>query len=209
MGLIPTRACLHFLTEVRVVVTLGASSTVTPCVELCITEGTLTVSGVSIKPDFASIARGWSFYGTVASADEDQSFLEAQALSDPDVVNRYFAFRYQYSVGRVCTGSTPLMTLNSQDDREHGEGCHRPRVGQWCRCASCKPHLRGPVLQDFVRRHDHTLIAGADPRGIRLVIRAPSGPDVPLPGHPCGQVCAAAGGRTHHAHRFTHQIAAF
>ena len=48
---------------------------------------------VNVSPDFVSIARGWSFYGTIASADEDQAFYAAQALSDPDIINRYFAFR--------------------------------------------------------------------------------------------------------------------
>lgn len=51
------------------------------------------ISDVDALPDFVSIARGWSFYGTIASADEDQTFFAAQALSDPDIINRYFAFR--------------------------------------------------------------------------------------------------------------------
>jgi len=54
---------------------------------------TLTVSDVATAPDFVSVARDWSFFGEikydVSAATPAQRMR--QALSDPDVVNRYLA----------------------------------------------------------------------------------------------------------------------
>jgi aminopeptidase N len=54
---------------------------------------TIVVGDVQTKPDFVSVARAWSFFGTVADATGDAAALEKQALTDPDTVNRYFAYR--------------------------------------------------------------------------------------------------------------------
>lgn len=56
-------------------------------------EAEFVVADVTGAPDFLSFARGWSFFGTCQPADSNKGLLVAQALSDPDVINRYFAFR--------------------------------------------------------------------------------------------------------------------
>ena len=50
----------------------------------------ITVPGVD-RPAFASLNRGYSFYGKVRS-DPGDSVLHLQARKDPDMVNRYLAF---------------------------------------------------------------------------------------------------------------------
>ena len=54
---------------------------------------TLTVQGVVAPPDFCSLARDWSFFGTMTVSTASQEQLQLQARSDLDVVNRYFAYR--------------------------------------------------------------------------------------------------------------------
>ena len=55
--------------------------------------GVLTVSNVTSAPDFISVARDWSFFGEVADEANNPSQKVKQALSDPDVINRYLAYR--------------------------------------------------------------------------------------------------------------------
>lgn len=58
-----------------------------------------TIPDVPTKPDFISIAREWSFFGRVkngnldATGQPDRNQLALQALSDPDAVNRRFAYQ--------------------------------------------------------------------------------------------------------------------
>ncbi len=49
---------------------------------------------VNEKPDFASMARNWSFFGRIVNDDAttNPQSIAKQALSDPDVVNKRFAF---------------------------------------------------------------------------------------------------------------------
>lgn len=54
---------------------------------------TLTIRNINEKPDFLSFARGWSFFGTHANASASVAELSKQALTDPDVINRYFSYR--------------------------------------------------------------------------------------------------------------------
>lgn len=54
---------------------------------------TMIVSDVDIEPDFLSFARSWSFFGTHANHNASVAQLACQARTDPDVVNRYFAYR--------------------------------------------------------------------------------------------------------------------
>ena len=68
-----------------------------------VAEATFTVADVTAKPDFLSFGRGWSFFGSQASVDTDKSFLVAQATSDPDVINRYFAFRAVADAEKLAT----------------------------------------------------------------------------------------------------------
>ena len=56
-------------------------------------ESGWTVEDVAAEPDFLSFARGWSFFGTSKQAQPSLDRLRLQALTDPDVVNRYFAYR--------------------------------------------------------------------------------------------------------------------
>ena len=56
-------------------------------------ESTFTVDDVQSAPDFLSFARNWSFFGTSKCEDAALETLRLQALSDPDVINRYFAYR--------------------------------------------------------------------------------------------------------------------
>jgi len=55
--------------------------------------GELVITDVSEKPDFLSFARGWSFFGTTKQEGETAEMQRLQAKTDPDMVNRYFAFR--------------------------------------------------------------------------------------------------------------------
>ena len=54
---------------------------------------TITIRNVASEPDFLSFARGWSFFGTHANTGASIAQLSNQALSDPDVINRYFSYR--------------------------------------------------------------------------------------------------------------------
>jgi len=56
-------------------------------------SATLTIPNVSTKPDFVSFARDWSFFGLSKNDKATQEELTVQALSDPDLVNRYLAYR--------------------------------------------------------------------------------------------------------------------
>ena len=53
---------------------------------------TFTVTDVATKPDFLSFAQGWSFFGKVDRSGVSNEELVKQAMHDPDVPNRYFAF---------------------------------------------------------------------------------------------------------------------
>jgi aminopeptidase N len=67
---------------------------------------------VDLEPDFLSFARGWSMFGSVACEDADAGMLSRQALSDPDVINRYFAFRCAVVWGCVCSVKPPTLFLS-------------------------------------------------------------------------------------------------
>ena len=54
---------------------------------------TFKIEGVESAPDFLSFARSWSYFGTHANRSASQADLVKQALTDPDVINRYFAYR--------------------------------------------------------------------------------------------------------------------
>lgn len=56
-------------------------------------EEEIVVSKVTMAPDFASVGRNWSFFGEVKNEAFTPAMLEAQAMSDPDTVNRYLAFQ--------------------------------------------------------------------------------------------------------------------
>ena len=56
-------------------------------------KDTLVIRDVETEPDFLSFARGWSFFGTHANTKASGTQLSRQALTDPDCVNRYFAYR--------------------------------------------------------------------------------------------------------------------
>ena len=56
-------------------------------------ESTFTVPNVTAKPDYLSFARDWSFFGTWKAENQSLDVLRLQALTDPDVINRYFAYR--------------------------------------------------------------------------------------------------------------------
>ena len=56
-------------------------------------QSTFTVDDVASAPDFLSFARNWSFFGTSKCNGISLETLRVQALSDPDVINRYFAYR--------------------------------------------------------------------------------------------------------------------
>ncbi|TDH72256.1 uncharacterized protein CCR75_003265 [Bremia lactucae] len=53
----------------------------------------LVISDVFEEPDFLSFARGWSFFGTSKQTNSSIPQLRKQALSDPDAVNKYRAYR--------------------------------------------------------------------------------------------------------------------
>jgi aminopeptidase N len=53
----------------------------------------LVIPNIDVEPDFLSFARGWSFFGTHANTSASAAGLARQALTDPDVVNRYFSYR--------------------------------------------------------------------------------------------------------------------
>lgn len=54
---------------------------------------TFKIENVESAPDFLSFARSWSYFGTHSNRTATQSDLVKQALTDPDVINRYFAYR--------------------------------------------------------------------------------------------------------------------
>ena len=53
----------------------------------------LVIRDVETEPDFLSFARSWSFFGTHSNTKASGAQLSRQALTDPDCVNRYFAYR--------------------------------------------------------------------------------------------------------------------
>ncbi|DBA03875.1 TPA: hypothetical protein N0F65_004565 [Lagenidium giganteum] len=56
-------------------------------------DATVTIPNVEVEPDFLSFARGWSFFGKSKPATISISQLTKQAMSDPDPVNKYQAYR--------------------------------------------------------------------------------------------------------------------
>uniref|UniRef100_M4BYP5 Peptidase M1 membrane alanine aminopeptidase domain-containing protein n=1 Tax=Hyaloperonospora arabidopsidis (strain Emoy2) TaxID=559515 RepID=M4BYP5_HYAAE len=53
----------------------------------------LVIPDVTDEPDFLSFARGWSFFGKSKQTNPSVARLTKQALSDPDAVNKYQAYR--------------------------------------------------------------------------------------------------------------------
>ncbi|OWZ13362.1 Membrane alanine aminopeptidase [Phytophthora megakarya] len=56
-------------------------------------DAKLVIPDVSEEPDYLSFARGWSFFGKSKQANPSVARLTKQALSDPDPVNKYQAYR--------------------------------------------------------------------------------------------------------------------
>ncbi|KAI9905690.1 hypothetical protein PsorP6_013741 [Peronosclerospora sorghi] len=56
-------------------------------------DARLVVPNVAEEPDFLSFARKWSFFGKSKATDISVARLTKQALSDPDAVNKYQAYR--------------------------------------------------------------------------------------------------------------------
>eukprot|EP00468_Gymnochlora_sp_CCMP2014_P007526 CAMPEP_0167761716 /NCGR_PEP_ID=MMETSP0110_2-20121227/12336_1 /TAXON_ID=629695 /ORGANISM="Gymnochlora sp., Strain CCMP2014" /LENGTH=1000 /DNA_ID=CAMNT_0007648449 /DNA_START=1 /DNA_END=3003 /DNA_ORIENTATION=+ len=53
----------------------------------------LVVENVNAKPDFFSFARGFSYFGTYSVTTATNDDLALQASTDPDLVNRFLAYR--------------------------------------------------------------------------------------------------------------------
>ncbi|KAL3668363.1 hypothetical protein V7S43_006453 [Phytophthora oleae] len=56
-------------------------------------DAKLVIPDVTEEPDFLSFARGWSFFGKSKQTNPSVTRLTKQALSDPDAVNKYQAYR--------------------------------------------------------------------------------------------------------------------
>jgi aminopeptidase N len=56
-------------------------------------QESFTVKGFDRKPDFLSFARGFSYFGTYTVTTASNSDLALQAMSDPDLSNRFLAYR--------------------------------------------------------------------------------------------------------------------
>jgi aminopeptidase N len=56
-------------------------------------EASFVIPGVDAEPDFLSFARGWSFFGKSKQTNASIPQLIKQAMSDPDAVNKYLAYR--------------------------------------------------------------------------------------------------------------------
>lgn len=56
-------------------------------------EDELVIPEVSETPDFLSFARGWSFFGVSKWTNSSDDVLFKQAISDPDPINKYIAYR--------------------------------------------------------------------------------------------------------------------
>ncbi|ETO85342.1 hypothetical protein F444_00927 [Phytophthora nicotianae P1976] len=56
-------------------------------------DAKLVIPDVLEEPDFLSFARGWSFFGKSKQTNPSVARLTKQALSDPDAVNKYQAYR--------------------------------------------------------------------------------------------------------------------
>ncbi|RLN50615.1 hypothetical protein BBJ29_010001, partial [Phytophthora kernoviae] len=56
-------------------------------------DAKLMIPDVTEEPDFLSFARGWSFFGKSKQTNPSLPRLTKQALSDPDAVNKYQAYR--------------------------------------------------------------------------------------------------------------------
>ena len=61
--------------------------------ELGLAQDSFVIEDVEPKPDFLSFARSWSFFGTSENTAATKQELARQALTDPDVINRYFSYR--------------------------------------------------------------------------------------------------------------------
>jgi aminopeptidase N len=86
-------------------------------------EDVLTISDVAEQPDFVSFARGWSFFGTHANTSASASELGLQALTDPDVINRYFAYR-------AVTDAQKARIIEALRDERAAAGDKAPERGQ-------------------------------------------------------------------------------
>ncbi|KAE9028956.1 hypothetical protein PR002_g10270 [Phytophthora rubi] len=56
-------------------------------------DAKLVIPDVAEEPDYLSFARGWSFFGKSKQTNPSIARLTKQALSDPDAVNKYQAYR--------------------------------------------------------------------------------------------------------------------
>ncbi|KDO31446.1 hypothetical protein SPRG_04061 [Saprolegnia parasitica CBS 223.65] len=56
-------------------------------------SGEIVLTDVATKPDYLSFAREWSFFGTIKPLNVSSDSLIQQANTDPDAVNKYFAYR--------------------------------------------------------------------------------------------------------------------
>lgn len=56
-------------------------------------SGCLVIENVTDEPDYFSFGRGWSYFGKSECTNMTMAQYQSQAQSDPDAVNRYFAYR--------------------------------------------------------------------------------------------------------------------
>ncbi|KAF1336727.1 Membrane alanine aminopeptidase, partial [Globisporangium splendens] len=56
-------------------------------------ETSFVISDVADEPDYLSFARGWSFFGKTKQTNATIAQLIKQAMTDPDAVNKYLAYR--------------------------------------------------------------------------------------------------------------------
>ncbi|KAF1794956.1 Peptidase M1, alanyl aminopeptidase, C-terminal [Phytophthora cactorum] len=93
-------------------------------------DAKLIIPDVAEEPDFLSFARGWSFFGKSKQTNPSVARLTKQALSDPDAVNKYQAYRSVADIekAKVIEGLlkddkqveiSSEFTIPSRDDLSH------------------------------------------------------------------------------------------
>ncbi len=84
-------------------------------------QAQFAVEDVPAAPAFASLNRGYSFYGTLKSADASPESLTLQALLDPNLFNRVEAMRQVTDIQRVRLLSDPGADVDEQWLSLYGE----------------------------------------------------------------------------------------
>jgi len=114
-------------------------------------KSTLTIQNVDVKPDFISVGRDWSFFGRIVNGNNDRAQIELQATSDPDAINRRFAYA-QLADEERSRIIRALVNRDQSSDPHAGKAAELGE-GEWV-----AKHVDYAVSQNYVDMHMKMLL---------------------------------------------------